>query len=86
VTDDEPAPPQDVIAYAAKLLGMEPPPETPFHSADLTPMARSFYSSNKRVSNRRTKQQLGITLAYPTYREGLAALVVEFEAAAQSHR
>jgi nucleoside-diphosphate-sugar epimerase len=74
VTDDEPAPPQDVIAYAAELLGMEPPPEVQFESADLTPMARSFYSSNKRVSNRRLKQQLGVTLAYPTYRDGLRAL------------
>ena len=53
---------------------MEPPPEVQFESADLTPMARSFYSSNKRVSNRRLKQQLGVTLAYPTYRDGLRAL------------
>jgi nucleoside-diphosphate-sugar epimerase len=74
VTDDEPAPPQDVIAYAAELLGMEPPPEVQFESGDLTPMARSFYSSNKRVSNRRLKQQLGVTLAHPTYRDGLRAL------------
>jgi nucleoside-diphosphate-sugar epimerase len=82
VTDDEPAPPQDVIAHAAELLGIGPPPEIPFESADLTPMARSFYSSNKRVSNQRLKEQLGVTLAYPTYREGLRALVVEFEPAA----
>jgi nucleoside-diphosphate-sugar epimerase len=74
VADDEPAPPQDVIAYAAELLGMEPPPEIPFDRADLTPMARSFYSSNKRVLNRRMKEQLGVTLAYPTYREGLRKL------------
>jgi dTDP-4-dehydrorhamnose reductase len=77
VTDDEPAPPQDVIAYAAKLLGIEPPPEIPFERADLTPMARSFYSSNKRVSNRRMREQLGVSLAYPTYREGLRALAAE---------
>ncbi|MBV9393795.1 MAG: SDR family oxidoreductase [Methylobacteriaceae bacterium] len=77
VTDDEPAPPQDVIAYAAKLLGIEPPPEIPFERADLTPMARSFYSSNKRVSNRRMKEQLGVSLAYPTYREGFRALAAE---------
>ncbi len=77
VTDDEPAPPQDVIAYAADLLGIDPPPETPFETADLTPMARSFYSSNKRVSNHALKQQLGVTLAYPTYREGLRALAAE---------
>jgi dTDP-4-dehydrorhamnose reductase len=83
VTDDEPAPPQDVIAYAAELLGIEPPPEIPFERPDLTPMARSFYSSNKRVSNHRLKAQLGVTLAYPTYREGLRALAAEFEPAAQ---
>jgi nucleoside-diphosphate-sugar epimerase len=77
VTDDEPAPPQDVIAYAAELLGVASPPEIPFESADLMPMARSFYSSNKRVSNKRLKEQLGVTLAYPTYREGLRALVTE---------
>jgi nucleoside-diphosphate-sugar epimerase len=83
VTDDAPAPPQDVIAYAAELFGIEPPPEIPFESADLTSMARSFYSSNKRVSNRRLKEQLGVTLAYPNYREGLRALAAELLAAAQ---
>lgn len=82
VTDDEPAPPQDVIAHAAKLLGMEPAPEIPFERADLTAMARSFYSSNKRVSNRRIKEQLGVALAYPTYREGLAGLAAELLATA----
>jgi nucleoside-diphosphate-sugar epimerase len=83
VTDDEPAPPQDVIAYAAELLGLEAPPKILFESADLTPMARSFYSSNKRVSNRRLKEQLGVTLAYPTYRDGLRALAAEFLTAAE---
>jgi nucleoside-diphosphate-sugar epimerase len=83
VTDDEPAPPQDVIAYGAELLGIEPPPEMAFDRADLTPMARSFYASNKRVMNRRLKEQLGVTLAYPTYREGLGVLATEFVAAAQ---
>jgi nucleoside-diphosphate-sugar epimerase len=82
VTDDEPAPPQDVIAYAAELLGIEPPPGIPFESADLMPMARSFYSSNKRASNRRLKEQLGVRLAHPTFREGLLALVAEFATAA----
>jgi nucleoside-diphosphate-sugar epimerase len=82
VTDNEPAPPQDVIAYAAELLGIDPPPEIPFESADLTPMARSFYSSNKRVANRRMKERLGVRLAYPTYREGLRSLAAEFVAAA----
>jgi nucleoside-diphosphate-sugar epimerase len=83
LTDDEPTPPQDVIAYAAELLGLEPPPEIPFESADLTPMARSFYSSNKRVANRKLKEQLRVRLAYPTYREGLRALATEVAAVAQ---
>ncbi|MGE3832166.1 MAG: SDR family oxidoreductase [Parvibaculaceae bacterium] len=75
VCDDEPCPPQEVIAYAAKLLGREPPPEIPFEEANLSPMARSFYAESKRVSNRRIKQELGYRLIYPTYREGLGSLV-----------
>lgn len=75
VADDEPAPPQEVVAHAAGLLGITPPPEVPFELAEMTPMARSFYAENKRVSNRRIKQELGVTLLYPTYREGLAALL-----------
>ena len=71
VSDDEPAPPQDVISYAADLLGVTPPPEVDFETADMTPMARSFYSDNKRVRNARIKDELGVTLRYPTYREGL---------------
>jgi nucleoside-diphosphate-sugar epimerase len=74
VVDDEPAAPQDVVAHAAELLGVPPPPEIPFDSADLTDMARSFYGETKRVSNARIKERLGVTLAYPTYREGLAAI------------
>jgi len=74
VCDDEAAPPQDVIVEAARLLGLEPPPAIPFEQANLPPMARSFYDELKRVSNRRIKEELGVRLAYPTYREGLAAL------------
>ena len=74
VCDDEAAPPQDVIVEAARLLGIAPPPEIPFETADLSPMARSFYDELKRVSNRRIKEELGVSLLYPTYREGLAAL------------
>lgn len=74
VTDDEPAAPQDVVAFAAGLLGMEPPPLIPWDAAELTPMAHSFYLETKRVRNRRIKEVLGVTLAYPTYREGLTAL------------
>ena len=72
VTDDEPAPPQDVLAYAARLLGLPAPPSVDFATADLTPMARSFYSECKRISNARLKEALGLTLAYPTYRDGMA--------------
>lgn len=72
VSDDEPAPPQDVLAYAAALLELPPPPAVDYATADLTPMARSFYSECKRVSNARLKRALGVTLAYPTFRDGLA--------------
>ena len=75
VCDDEPAPPQDVIAFAAGLLGMHPPPEEDFATADLSPMARSFYAESRRVANGLIKRELGVRLAYPTYREGLAALL-----------
>jgi nucleoside-diphosphate-sugar epimerase len=74
VADDEPAPPQDVVAYAAKLLGLAPPPEIPFEMAELSAMAASFYGENKRVRNERMKRDLGVTLSYPTYREGLRAI------------
>lgn len=73
VCDDEPCPPQDVVVYAASLLGQQPPPEIAFEDAELSPMARSFYAESKRVSNKRIKHELGYQLAYPTYREGLAA-------------
>lgn len=79
VTDDEPAPPQDVVAYAASLLGVEAPPEVPFETADLTPMARSFYGENKRVSNARVKAELGYTFRYPTYRDALTALLPDYK-------
>lgn len=72
VTDDEPAPPQDVLGHAALLLGLPAPLPVDFATADLAPMARSFYSECKRVSNARIKIMLGVTLAYPTYRDGLA--------------
>jgi nucleoside-diphosphate-sugar epimerase len=74
VADDEPAPPQDVVAYAAALLGLEPPPEEPFDQARLSPTAREFYADNKRVSIAKAKAVLGFAPAYPTYREGLSAL------------
>ncbi|MEO8684097.1 MAG: SDR family oxidoreductase [Devosia sp.] len=72
LADDEPAPPQDVIAHAAAMLGVTPPPELPFETAELTPMQRSFYADNKRVSNAAIKSALGIDLLFPNYRDGLA--------------
>lgn len=75
VTDDEPGPPQDVIAHAAELLGMSPPPEIPFDDAQLSPMAASFYGENKRVSNARLRDDLGLSLDFPSYREGLRAIL-----------
>lgn len=74
VADDCPCPPQDVVDYAAGLMGIAPPPEVPFGQAELSEMARSFYSENKRVSNRLIHDELGVSLLYPTYREGLQAL------------
>ncbi|TCP40170.1 SDR family oxidoreductase [Rhodovulum marinum] len=75
VADDEPAPPQDVIGFAAHLLGLDPPPEVPFDQADLGPMAASFYAESKRVANDRIKTELGVRLRHPDYRAGLAALL-----------
>lgn len=74
VTDDEPAAPQTVTEHAAALTGLPLPPEIDFETADLSPMARSFYGENKRVRNALIREELGVTLAYPTYREGLASL------------
>ena len=73
--DDDAAPPEDVIAYAADLLGAPVPPAVPFEEADMTPMARSFYAESKRVSNARIKHELGVNLLYPNYRVGLQALL-----------
>lgn len=72
--DDDPAPPEAVIAHAAELLGLPLPPAEDYASAEMAPMARSFYAESKRVSNDRIKRELGITLLYPDYRAGLAAL------------
>ena len=74
LTDDEPAPPQDVIAHAARLLGVPIPPEIAFEHAEMSPMARSFYAESKRVRNDRMRALIG-PLRHPTYREGLAALL-----------
>jgi len=73
VCDDEAAPPEAVIAFAARLLGIAPPPLLPFAAAGLSDMARSFFNDNKRVRNALIKSELGVTLRYPDYRIGLAA-------------
>lgn len=77
VADDEAAPPQDVVAFACALLGVVPPLEEDFETATMSPMARSFYLDNKRIRNDRFKRDLGYQLTYPTYREGLTALLAE---------
>ena len=73
--DDDPAPPQDVIAHAAELLGVPLPPAVQFEEADMTPMARSFYAESKKVRNDRIKDALGWEPKYPDYRTGLAAML-----------
>ncbi len=77
VCDDAPAPPQDVVAHAAGLLGLPVPPDIPFAEADLSPMGRSFYGESKRVSNRLIKTELGVRLRYRDYQTGLAAILAE---------
>lgn len=77
VCDDDPAPPQAVIEYAARLLNLPVPPAIPFDQAEMSPMARSFYGESKRVRNDRIKIELGVTLKYPDYRTGLRALLAE---------
>ena len=77
VCDNDPAPPQDVIAHAAELLGMPVPPEVPFEEAEMSPMARSFYAESKKVDNRRIREELGVELKYPDYRTGLKALLAK---------
>ncbi len=81
LADDLPSPAHEVVEYACRLLGVEPPPLVPFAEAGLSPMAASFYADCRRVRNDRIKRQLGVTLAYPDYRAGLDA-----QAAAESAR
>jgi nucleoside-diphosphate-sugar epimerase len=76
VADDEPSPAGDPLVFAAQLLGRDPPPEIPFEKAapSMSPMALSFWQECRRVRNDKLKRELGVTLDYPTYREGLRAL------------
>ena len=73
---DEPTAPGDPIVFAAHLLGRDPPPEISFADAapTLSPLALSFWQDCRRVRNDKLKRELGVTLLYPTYREGLRAL------------
>jgi len=75
VCDDEAAASADVVRYACTLMNVEPPPEIRFDDAGLSPMARSFYADNRRVSNQRIKEELGVVLRYPDYRSGLSAIL-----------
>lgn len=75
VTDDEPASPEDVLLYAADLLGIEPPPAIPYETVEMSPMAASFWADSKRIRNDRMRTELGADLQYPTYREGLRAIL-----------
>jgi nucleoside-diphosphate-sugar epimerase len=79
VADEEPAPPQDVVALAADLLGVAPPPEEAFEAAELSLMARGFYGDNRRVSVEKLRRRLDYRWLYPTYREGLRALALAGE-------
>jgi dTDP-D-glucose 4,6-dehydratase len=78
VSDDCPSPPAEAVEYACSLLGVEPPPLVPFEEADLSSTARGFYITNKRVSNKKIKQELGVTLRYPDYKSGLKELLKDF--------
>jgi nucleoside-diphosphate-sugar epimerase len=75
VCDNDPAPPEDVLSYAAQLLGLPEPPAIPYDQAEMTPMARSFYAESKRVRNDRIKTELGVALNFPDYRAGLEGLL-----------
>jgi nucleoside-diphosphate-sugar epimerase len=77
VADDEPTPPGDVVLEAFRLLGLTPPEPVLLENAGLSPAARTFYDDNKRVSNRRIKQELKVRLRYPSYREGLRAILAQ---------
>lgn len=73
--DDDPAPPEDVLSYAAHLLGLPAPPAVPYDQAEMSPMARSFYAESKRVRNDRIKTELGVRLNFPDYRAGLTGIL-----------
>ena len=73
--DNEPAAPGDVVSYVCELLGCEPPPEIPYDKADLSIVAKSFWSDNRRVRNERIKDELGVRLDFPEYRIGIRGIL-----------
>ncbi len=82
VCDDNPCPPEEVLSYAARLLGLPEPPAVDFDTAEMTEMARSFYGESKRTRNDRIRTELGVTLLYPDYPAGLQALLAKETASA----
>lgn len=82
VCDDNPCPPEEVLSYAAQLLGLPDPPAIDFDTAEMTEMARSFYGESKRTRNTLIKTELGVKLLYPDYPTGLQALLAEETASA----
>lgn len=74
ITDNQPAPPQDVVSFACQLMGREEPEALDFETADITSMARSFYGENKRVANQKSVHMLGIKYQYPDYITGLSKM------------
>jgi nucleoside-diphosphate-sugar epimerase len=83
VADDEPAAPGDVVAHAAAMIGVAPPPEIDFEDADLSPMARTFYQGSRKICNALIKSELGVELRYPTFREGLKSLMPQMASSSQ---
>lgn len=83
ICDDNPVASHEVIQYACRLLGQEPPPLVPFEEADMAPIARSFYKDNKRVRNDKIKTELGVALRYPDYKAGLQACIEAEQMAGQ---
>lgn len=79
VADDLPCPAHEVVAHACQLLGVAPPPLVPYADieATLSPMGREFYADTRRVRNERIRRQLGVTLRFPTYRDGLRGILEE---------
>lgn len=73
LADDDPVPSHEVIKFACELLGLTPPPLIPYNEADMAPITRSFYADNKRVANKRIKEELGVALKYPDFRKGIEA-------------